>query len=342
MKILAMLAAAWAVSLCAFPASIRADPAPGPSGLRIVARIDGPDGHWDYASFDPQTRRVFISHGVDVVVIAADSGKLTPNFAAADQLHAIIPVPGGRVIVTTNSGDNSARIIDAANGKLLASVPTANDADGAVYDPSTGLVFVICGDAGVVTLVDPKARIAKGAITVGDSLEFGAVDGKGRFFVNVVSKNEVAAVNIAAKKVTARYPMPGCERPTGLAYVAGDRLISVCGNGVAKILDAGSGREIASFKIGGFPDAVLYDPVRKLAYVPSALSGTLAVIALSGPADNTIIDTVPTQLGARTGAVDPKTGRIWLPTAQFVLPAPAGQRPQPKPGTFQILVLDRG
>jgi DNA-binding beta-propeller fold protein YncE len=167
------------------------------------------------------------------------------------------------------------------------------------------------------------------------------VDGKGAFFVNVASKNEVAAVDIAARKVTARYPMPGCGRPTGLAYVAGDRLISVCGNGVAKILDARSGREIASLKIGGFPDAVLYDPVRKLAYVPSALSGTLAVIALSGPADNTIVDTVPTQLGARTGAVDPKTGRIWLPTAQYVLPAPAGHRPEPKPGTFQILVLDR-
>ena len=93
-------------------------------------------------------------------------------------------------------------------------------------------------------------------------------------------------------------------------------------------------------KIGGFPDAVIYDPSRQLAFVPTALDGTLSVIALDGTDDNTIVDTIPTQTGARTGAVDPKTGRIYLPTAEYG-PFEAGKRPQPKPGTFQILVLDR-
>ncbi|HEY5072316.1 MAG TPA: hypothetical protein VII63_09820 [Caulobacteraceae bacterium] len=336
-----LLAAACALGLLGVAAGARADPAPGASGLRVVARIAGPDGGWDYASFDPAGRRVFVAHGSQVMAIDTDSGKVTPAFAAGDHLHAVVPIPGAGVIVTTNSGDSSARILEAASGRLLASVPTAKDADGAVYDPSSGLVMVIDGEAGQITLVNPKTRASPGSITVGDSLEFGAVDGKGKLFVNVESKNEVAVVDIAGRKVIARYPMPGCERPTGLAYVSGDRLVSACGNGVAKILEASSGREIASFKIGGFPDAVLYDAGRGLAYIPSALSGTLAVIALSGPANNTIIDTVPTQIGARTGAVDPKTGRIYLPTAQYILPVPAGQRPTTKPGTFQVLVLDR-
>jgi len=178
-------------------------------------------------------------------------------------------------------------------------------------------------------------------IAVGDHLEFGAADGHGLFYVNVEDKNQVAVVDLAAQAVLRRYDLPGCKRPTGLAYVAGDRVISACGNGGVDILDAASGRVIASFTIGGFPDAVIYDRERKLAFVPSALGGTLSAIALDGPANNTIVDTIPTQMGARTGAVDPKTGRVYLPTAEYNLPAPAGQRPTTKPGTFVVLVLDR-
>jgi DNA-binding beta-propeller fold protein YncE len=140
--------------------------------------------------------------------------------------------------------------------------------------------------------------------------------------------------------VLARYPMADCKRPTGLAYVEGNRVISSC-SGLAKILDAATGHELASLKIGGFPDAVLYDPRRHLAYIPTALDGQLTEIALTGAANNTVVATVPTQIGARTGAVDPTTGRVYLPTAEYQLPVPAGQRPTPKPGTFQILVLGR-
>ena len=105
------------------------------------------------------------------------------------------------------------------------------------------------------------------------------------------------------------------------------------------ILDATTGKALASLKVGGFPDAVIYDQRRRTAYVPSALSGTMAVIPLAGPRKDTIVETVVTQTGARTGAVDPRTGRVYLPAAQYILPAPAGQRPQPKPGTFEVLVV---
>ena len=312
-----------------------------PSGLHVAARIAGPDGGWDYASFDPARRRVYVAHQTVVLAIDADSGKLNPAFAQGNHLHAVLPVPGTDVIVTTNSGDDSARIISAADGHQLASIPTAKDADGAAYDPKSGLVVVICGDGGALTLIDPKAMKAVGTIKVGDSLEFGQPDGAGLFFVNVEDKNQVAVVDLASRTVLRRYDLPGCKNPTGLAYVEGGRLISVCANGGVDILDAGSGKTIASFTVGGFPDAVIYDDQRHLAFVPSARAGTLSVIALSGAGDNTIIDTVPTQIGARTGAVDTKTGKIYLPTAEYVLPVPAGQRPTPKPGTFAVLVLDR-
>jgi hypothetical protein len=319
---------------------VAAEPA-HPTGLHVVGRIAGPDGGWDYASFDPARRRVYVTHSDVVLAIDADSGKANLAFAKGDHLHAAVPVPGTDLIVTTNSGDNTARIISAKDGSQLASIPTAKDSDGAQYDPKSGLVVVICGDGGALTLIDVKARKAVGTITVGDSLEFGAPDGKGLFYVNVEDKNQVAVVDLAAQKVLRRYDLTDCKRPTGLAYVSGGRVISACGDGGVNILAAASGKLIAKFKVGGFPDAVIYDAKRNLAFVPSALSGALTVIALSGAANNTIVDTVPTQIGARTGTVDPKTGRIYLPTAEYVLPVPAGQRPTTKPGTFVVLELDR-
>jgi DNA-binding beta-propeller fold protein YncE len=312
-----------------------------PTGLHVESRIPGPDGDWDYVSFDARHRRVLVAHADAVIAIDADTGEANPTFARGDDLHAAVPVPGTDLIVTTNSGDNTARVISAVDGRLLASIPTAEDPDGAQYDPGSGLVDVICGDAGTLTLVDPKAMKAVRTIVVGDHLEFGAPDGKGLFYVNVVDRNQVAIVDLAAGKVVGRYGLPGCKQPTGLAYVAGDRLIADCANGGVDILHAGSGKPIATFSVGGFPDAVIYDPERKLALVPSALGGTLSVIALSGVGDNTIIDTIPTQLGARTGAVDPENGKVYLPTADYVLPAPAGQRPKTRPGTFLVLVVGR-
>ena len=243
----ALLAATLAIPSLATPA-LAADAAAHPTGLHVVGRIPGPDGGWDYASFDPARRRVYITHGDVVIAIDADTGKLDPAFATGSHLHAAVPVPGTDVVVTTNSGDNTARIVSAKDGHLLASIPTADDADGAAYDPKSGLVVVICGDAGALTLIDPKAMKAVGTINVGDTLEFGQPDGKGLFYVNVEDKNQVAVVDLAARKVLRRYDLTDCKRPTGLAYVAGHRVISACGDGGVNILDAASGKLIAKLQ----------------------------------------------------------------------------------------------
>lgn len=331
-KLLAALAAALV--------SLAAAPGPTASGLKLIDRIPGPDGGWDYASFDAARDRVLVAHGDTVLALDPATNRVDPAFAKGDKLHAVVVVPGASVLVTTNSGDASAKILNARTGALIASLPTAPDPDGAIYDPSTRLVLVVNGEPGKVTLVDPIKRAVEGVIDVGGGLEFPAVDGRGRAWVNVESTGQVAAIDLATHKVVARYPMAGCTRPTGLAYVEGGRLISSCG-GLAKILDAADGKEIASLTIGGFPDAVLYDPERHVAYIPTALDGKLNVIALSGPGNNTVVDRVPTQVGARTGAVDEKNGRIYLPAATYG-PLVPGKRPTPTPGTFVVLVVGRG
>jgi DNA-binding beta-propeller fold protein YncE len=315
--------------------------APGPA-LAIQARIPGADGGWDYATFDAARRKIYVAHGDAVMSIDADTGQVNPRFAVGAHLHSVLPVPGTNILLTTNGADQTAKLLDADDGRLVASIPTPKDPDGAVYDPSSGLVVVVNGDAGMVSFVDPKAAKVVDTVTVGAGLEFPAVDGKGRLYVNIEETGEIAVIDIPNRKVLARYPMPGCKSPTGLALTADGRLISACANGVAKILDAASGREIASLAIGARPDAVLLDEARGVAYIPSGMTGTLAVIALTGAAVNTIIETVPTQVGARTGAVDTKTGKIYLPTAQFGPPVAPGKRGEPKSGTFQVLVMGRG
>src|SRR5579863_8680496 len=200
MKRLVLAIIAAASVLVGFAAAATAAPS-----LAVVQRIAGPDGGWDYASFDAARGRVYVAHGAQVLSLDVKSGKLNADFAQGDRLHAIVPVPGADVLVTTNSGDKSVKILRASDGTLIKSLSVDDDADGATYDPSSGLVIVINGDPGIVTLVDPKAESVVGTIKVGGSLEFPAVDGKGRLFINVESTGEIAVVDLGKRAVVGRY-----------------------------------------------------------------------------------------------------------------------------------------
>lgn len=305
----------------------------------VVDHIPAPDGRWDYASFDPVRRRVYIAHGTVVTAIDVDTRAVTPAVAKGAGLHTALALPGGQVLVTTNGATDATEFIDAGSGAVLATVPVGKGPDAAIFDAGSGLVLVMNGDSGEVSLIDPASRQVTGSISVGGALEFVAADGAGRAYVNVEDKSEIAVLDLKAKSVVARYPLHGCEAPSGLilAKEAGV-LISACANGMAKVIRASTGEEVATLAIGKRPDAVLWDDQRKLAFIPSGGAGTLSVIAVRGPSDVAVIQTVPTQVGARTGALDPKTGRLYLPTAKFQ-PAVGGGRPTMVAGSFEVLVV---
>ena len=119
------------------------------------------------------------------MVIDADTGTAKADFAAGDHLHEVMAIPGADLVLTTTGGDATARILNAADGALIASVPTAKDPDAAIYDPASGLVLVMGGDSGEITFVDVKAAKAVGSLVVVGALEFPALDGKGKLFVNI-------------------------------------------------------------------------------------------------------------------------------------------------------------
>jgi DNA-binding beta-propeller fold protein YncE len=317
------------------PAAAQAAP-----GYHVADQIALPDGRWDYASFDPARRRVYIAHGMVISAIDVDTKAVISALAKGAGLHAAFALPGGDVIVSTNGATDTLQFSNAATGDVLASVKVGKKPDAAVYDASANLVLVMNGDSGDVSLVDPDKRAVVGSIAIGGALEFAATDGAGKAFVNIEDQGKIAVLDLKAKRVVARYDLNGCEEPSGLVYAPdAGVLISACANGMAKVVNAASGAEIATLAIGKKPDAVIWDGARKLAFIPSGAAGTLSVIAVRGPTDVSVVQTVTTQVGARTGAVDPKTGVVYLPVASFQPPAQPGQRPTMVPGTFKVLMV---
>ena len=310
--------------------------------MKIVDRIAGPDGGWDYANFDPVHRRLYVARGASIMAIDVDTGKVTPSLVAAQRAHIALSLPGGDELLVTNGGANTATLVDALSGAVRATVPTGQNPDAALFDPASGLAFVMNGRSGDITLIDIKAAKAVATIPVGGKLEFGVSDGKGRVFVNVEDKGEIAVIDTAKRKVIAHWPMAGCEEPSGLAYAVDAKLlIAACSNGKAAVVSVATGKVVTSLAVGEEPDAAFYDVQRHLAYVPSGGDGNLSVIAVRGPKDVAVIDKVTTKPGARTGALDPATGRVYLPSADYEQAVQPGGRRVVRIGSFAVLVMGR-
>ena len=306
---------------------------------RVLDRIPGPDGGWDYLRVDPAHNRVLITRGASVMAVDLTTGKVTPSLVSGSRFHIALPIKAGAEILVTDGGADTAMFVDAVTGVTLATVATGKGPDAAAFDPSSGLVLVVDHDGGDMTLIDAASHQKAGSVAVGGELEEVAVDGAGRAFVNVESKNEIAVIDIAGRAVIARYPLTGCDGPTGLAYDSADKLLLAACDGATDLLSARTGKVVRTLHTGKGADGVAYDSVRRLAFVPAGRDGTMAVIALSH-GEGRIVETVPTQLSARTIALDERTGRLYLPAAQYVFPA-GGGRPTITPGSFRLLVVGK-
>jgi DNA-binding beta-propeller fold protein YncE len=260
------------------------------------------------------------------------------SIAPGQRLHIALPIKGGEELAVTNGGTNTVVFYDA-KGTQIASVETGKGPDDAAMEPKTGLLMVMDHAGGQITLVDVAAHKAVGTIDVGGDLEEAAVDGTGKAFVNVENKNEIAEVDIPGRKVLAHWALEGCDGPTGLAYDAADKqLIAAC-DGATALVDAKSGKVLQTLATGKGADGIAFDAKQKLAFVPAGRAGTLSVLSVAA-GKASVVDTVPTQISARTITIDERTGRLYLPAAKFAPPA-GGGRPAMTPGTFEILVVGK-
>jgi DNA-binding beta-propeller fold protein YncE len=215
----------------------------------------------------------------------------------------------------TNGLDYSVSIFDEHTGHVLASIATGKEPDGVLFEPKTALLFITNEGSQDATLIDPVALRSVATIPLGGKPEYPAANGEGLIYVNIQSKSEIAVIDVVTRKIVRSIALPGCASPTGLAYDQGDSLLlTVCLNGIALFVDAQSGDIRHSFKIGTKADAAIFDSRRHRAFVSSGGDGALNIFAVRGLKDIALEQTLRTSRGARTLALDPRTGRLYLPS----------------------------
>ncbi|TCM20648.1 YVTN family beta-propeller protein [Novosphingobium sp. PhB165] len=320
--------------LAALLTTAAAPAAPAPQ-YRLDGAIAGPDGPWDYARVDSTAHRLYVARGGAVTVADLASGGNASSIGEVQRGHAVLPLAGGRLLVTSGT-DGTVRFLNAADGHELAKVPVGKKPDAAILDADGSHAFVMNSDSGSVSVLDTAAMRVLRTIPVKPGLEYAATDGA-TLFINDEDLGEVETVDLARGVAGKPIALPGCEGPTGLALDSKHgRLISACANGKAAIVDAKARKLVALVDIGQGPDAVILDAARGLAFVPCGKDGVLDIVSLQS---FTRVGRVKTEVGARTGALDPETGNIYLPTARFAAPTQAGGRPAAVPGSFHILVV---
>jgi len=326
-----------AIAACVASPANSAAPVPHYSVARQIA---GPDGGWDYASFDPTGHRLYIAHNTAVTEVKVADGNTVRSFGMIAKAHAVVPIPGQSMLLVTSGHDDSVRMLNARDGHEVANIPVGTDPDAAFFDVRSGRAVVMNAKAGTVSVVDVTSRKVVRTITLKPALEFGVAGKDGTLFVNNEELGEIETADLSSGQAGPAIPMPGCEGPTGLGYDAQtDRLISACANGKAAIVDAHARRFVALLDIGLGPDAVIMDAKRRFAYIPCGKDGLVEIVSLDAPDGAAIVGTIKTEMGARTGALDPADGTLYLPTARFAAPANPGAKPAMIPGSFHIVVL---
>ena len=302
----------------------------------------GGDGGWDYLALDTAGHRLFIARQDRVMVVDPEDGKPIAVIPGLNRAHGIAFAYAEGHGFATSGADSTVTMFDLKTLKVLKRTKAAIDDDAVLFDPATGHIFTMNGDAKSSSVIDAKTGDLIGNIDLGGGPEFGVSAGDGKLYINIEDASEVVEVDAAVMKVTRRWSIKPCESPSGLAIDrVHHRLFSGCRNGTLGISDAQAGKLVTTVPIGRGVDACRFDEGTGLAFASNG-DGTLTVIHQDSPDKYTVVGNVTTMRGARTMELDPVSHRLFTVSAEFG-PLPAGQRGRPPivPGTFSLLELDR-
>jgi DNA-binding beta-propeller fold protein YncE len=311
------------------------------TGLRVLETISvGGPGGWDYPALDSSHHILYLSHGSAVASIDLTTKAVNPHLADAQGAHVALPVRDGALLLVTNGKTDQVTLNDPHTGAVLAVIPTDPGPDAAIFEPLTGKVFVMANHGTTVNAIDLDKRAVVGRVSVGGAPEAAAVDGKGLVFTHLEDKNAIVVIDSASMAVKAHYDISDCDEPSGIAFVAARRwLLSACKNGKARVTAADSGAEVATVPIGEHPDFAAVDERRHLGFIPCG-DGTLTVVQLDVKTP-TVLGVVRTHDGARSLALDPGTGSLYLPAADFGQASAGGERRPIIPDSFRVVVVGR-
>jgi DNA-binding beta-propeller fold protein YncE len=345
----ALRALAFIAVACCFNHAALAEEA---TGYLIAAVSPIPDGGsgWDHVSIDTANRHVFVGRGpAGLAVLDADTGAYILSVPETKGSHGAAIAPDLGLGFSDNGKGGDLTIFDLKTLKPTAHLQVGETTDGVFYDPVTRTGLVNNGETGHVTFFDPlQPRVLASLDLETKKPEFAVVDGRGAAFIDLQDRNAVARIDMRARKVTATWPLVGCDAPSSIAYDAGfDRLFVGC-RGAAPamaVVDASSGRTVATLPIGQGNDWAAFEPDKSLVFLANGGSATLTVIRQMDADHYREEETVGTRPLARTGAIDVKTDTIFLVAAHYSRggPGPDG-KPVPiriQPGTTEAILLRR-
>jgi DNA-binding beta-propeller fold protein YncE len=298
---------------------------------------------WDYLHFDAPSDRVYVSHGDEVTVVNGATLRVIGNLTGLPGSHGIGVDPATGLVYADSADNSDVVMFDPKTLKPVGSAPVLLDADGINYDPASRQMFVSGGDGNGFTPVSTITRKAGPEIPLGSSPEFHVADGAGNEYVDLVDASQIAVIDTKTDSVTAHWPTGACQHPKGAAIdPVTSRFYASCANGESVIFNTATGKIIASFAIGKGTDAADFDPARQL-FFASCGDGTLTIIQEKSADDFVKLAILKTAPGARTMALDPATGRIFLVTAtvtKTIPPADPSDHPHYvfAPGSLKLLV----
>ena len=304
----------------------------------------GGEGGWDDLSVDVAARRLYVTHATVVVVIDLDKENVVGEIADTPGVHGFaIASELGRGFAS-NGKENKVSIVDLKTLKTLSKVDTGEGPDAIVYEPAHQEVYAFNGHGNSATVIDANNGKVVTTIMLPGKPEFAVVDSKaGRVYCNIEDKSAVVAIDTKAHSVANTWPIAPGEEPTGIAIdLAHHRLFSSCGNKLMVMTDSANGKVVATVPIGERVDGGAFDPATQFAF-SSCGEGAVTIAHEETPGKLAVAQTLATERGARTMTLDPKTHKIYLPSARFepqAATAPGAPRQRPKiiPGTFKVLV----
>ena len=287
----------------------------------------GGEGGWDILTIDAVANRLYLSHATQVVVVDLNKNAVIGEIADTPGVHAFVAVREMQRGFSSNGKESKSSVVDLTTLKTTSKIDTRSNPDAIVYEPRHGEVYVFNHIDNSVTVIRAKAATVSATIPLGGTPEFAAVDeSAGRVYCNIEDKSEVAVIDVDKHKVIAHWPLAPGEGPSGIALDAGHhRLFSGCHNKIMTMLDTETGKMITNIPIGAGVDGCAFDDTTQLAFA-SCGDGTTTIAKEEAPNKLEVVQLLKTERGARTMALDPRTHRIYLPSAQFA-PAPA-----PSPG----------
>lgn len=298
------------------------------NGYKFLNEIPiGGEGGWDILTIDSPANRLYLSHATKVVVVDLNKNAVAGEIADTPGVHAFLALPEFQRGFSSNGKEAKSSVVNLMTLKTISKIDTGESPDAIVYVPRQREIYIFNHKGNSATVIDAKSAMVTATIPLGGSPEFAAVDEKAdHVYVNIEDKSEVVEIDAAKHEVMAHWPLAPGEEPSGIALdAAHHRLFSTCHNKIMTMLDTQSGKVVGTTPIGAGVDGAAFDDATRLVFA-SCGEGVTNIAKEETPEKLEVLQTLKTERGARTMALDPKTHRIYLPTAQFQPP------PSPSPG----------